>query len=482
MFTVLYFAGNTAASLSKPIWFDEYFTLDMARLPTAGQEWQALVAGGDRTPPLFQFATRGAVELAGMGRIGLRMPAAVGFWVMCLCLFFFARRSYGAVAGLAAFLVPMLTKAEEYGFEARGYGLMLGFCGMALVAWQRRWVWWFPLFMGAATLSHPYSVFILPAFGIGEVVRAWQRWRIDWGMAGALAASLIPIAAFSQMLRGAYSLNRTGLEPATWSGLPEVYSEMFVPFWTCAVAIAGVAMLTMFLRWDKRHAEEPYRSSDPAELAVIIGFLLAPIPVVAATVKIHGYFAFRYAIVAVIGVSLGMVFAIASSRRFGRLLMPATVLVLAAFLLKVDRARFHYIVALPPPSYESVNRSELPVYVQEPFLYLDLVHRWPAALTKRLRYVADPGLSGQYKSAATIDISLISLAPYTPLILDDYETLRKRRREFLLCYSPGTYGWLLQQLIEDGARVELLEQRELEMIYRVSPQSLESLPRREVSR
>jgi hypothetical protein len=469
LLTVLYFSGNFAASFSKPMWLDEYFTFDVAKLPTAAEEWRALMAGADHTPPLFQFATRGALELAGMGRIGLRLPAALGFWVMCLCLFLFVRQKLGTVAGFTAFLAPMLTKAEEYAFEARGYGLMFGFCGLAMLAWQRRWVWWFAVFMGAATLCHPYSVFILLAFAAGEAVRAWQNRRIDWWMNAAFAASLIPIAMFSRILAEARNLNKTGLEIATWASLKEVYTEMFEPFWTCAMVIAAITLLAIFLKPAAETREEVgLRKIPDHELTMGIAFLLLPAPIVAATIAIRGYFSFRYAAVSVIGVALVLVFAIAASGRCGRWLMPATMLVLFAFWAKAERARFHYLEMPRTPTYESVNRSNLPVYVEEPFVYIDLAHRWPSELARRLRYVADPVLSDKYRSAATIDYTLINIAPYTPLTLEDYQTLRRSGRDFLLYYSPGRYGWLLNRLVEDGVHIELLEQRGLQMIYRVT--------------
>jgi hypothetical protein len=420
LLTLLYLGGNIAASYSKPLWLDEFITLDLARLPTASQEWHALMTGADHTPPLFQLATRAAVKLAGENRIALRLPALLGFWTMCLCLFLFIRRHLGIIAGITAFLVPMLTRAEDWGFEARGYGLMFGFCGLAMLTWQRRWVWCFPLFMGAATICHPYSVFVLLAFAAGEAVLVCPKWRmdwrrLDWKMLVAFVASLIPIAIFSRILVEARDLNKTGLQIANLSSLKNVYSEMFDPFWTCATMMVAIALLVMFLNPSRESKNVTGLSKIPdQELAMGIAFLLLPLPIVGATIAIHGYFSFRYAAVSVIGVSLVLVFMIASSHRYGRLLMPAAMLVLLAFCTKIGLGRLYHLRApTPPPAFESVNRSALPVYVHDPYLYMDLANRWPARLLTRLRFVADPDLSNKYKSAATFDYMFIYIGGTT---------------------------------------------------------------------
>jgi ABC-type Co2+ transport system permease subunit len=78
----------------------------------------------------------GAITALGLDEVTARLPAIVGFWAFCLCLYEFVRRRKGVVFGFVALLLPVVTEAYTYALDARAYGPLLGFCGIALVAWQ----------------------------------------------------------------------------------------------------------------------------------------------------------------------------------------------------------------------------------------------------------------------------------------------------------------------------------------------------------
>jgi hypothetical protein len=136
-FSIFYFADVCLRASEKYFWYDEFFTLHLSRLPGFGVLWQALREGADFNPPLFYALTKASHAVFGTGQIGTRMPEIVGFWVFCLCLFAFVNRRAGAIAGSIAMLFPMLTGAFYYAYEARPYGVVLGFCGLAMFCWQR---------------------------------------------------------------------------------------------------------------------------------------------------------------------------------------------------------------------------------------------------------------------------------------------------------------------------------------------------------
>ena len=76
------------------------------------------------------------VRWFGDGEISVRIPAILGFWVFCLCLFRFTSRRVGIYYALAALLLPTVLETYYYSLEACPYGPELAFCGLALVAWQ----------------------------------------------------------------------------------------------------------------------------------------------------------------------------------------------------------------------------------------------------------------------------------------------------------------------------------------------------------
>src|SRR5580693_8592751 len=132
----VFYLGLVLPASFRPFWYDELFTYNVATLPGFRAMWHALTHGADLNPPLFYVVTHAVISVLGPTEFGLRTPALVGFLVMCCCLYAFVAHRAGACFGFIAML-PLVTGALRWAPEARAYGLMLGFCGLALVSWQR---------------------------------------------------------------------------------------------------------------------------------------------------------------------------------------------------------------------------------------------------------------------------------------------------------------------------------------------------------
>src|SRR6266508_1563014 len=115
---------------------DELYTFYISLLPSHSDIWSALSTGADQIPPFFYMITRASILLFGENHVSIRLPEVLGFWVMSLCLFQFVSKRSSALHGLVAMLFPLVTDAYYYAFEARPYGLVLGFGGTALLCWQ----------------------------------------------------------------------------------------------------------------------------------------------------------------------------------------------------------------------------------------------------------------------------------------------------------------------------------------------------------
>ena len=61
----------------------------------------------------------------------------LGYLLMSVCVFGFVVRRASRLYGLVAVLLPIATIAHGYAYEARAYGLVLGFSAAALLCWQR---------------------------------------------------------------------------------------------------------------------------------------------------------------------------------------------------------------------------------------------------------------------------------------------------------------------------------------------------------
>ena len=193
--TVTYFVDILWRSTRKPFWFDELFTFYLCRLPTMRQTWLAVQHGADFNPPLFYVLTRASQALLGSSNIATRMPATVGVWTLCFCLFLFVARRSGRTAGLIAAVFPLFTLAHYYAYEARPHGITLGWCGLALLCWQRieegnaKLVWHlsFIAVMIASVMTHVYAVYLFFPFVLSESYSFITSRRLNWSVISGLA-------------------------------------------------------------------------------------------------------------------------------------------------------------------------------------------------------------------------------------------------------------------------------------------------------
>ncbi len=218
--SALFFASTIGLSAAKLIWFDEIISYRISGLPRVADVWTALAKDGpDVTPPLNFLLIRASFSLLGEGQIAARMPSIVGVWVMCLCVFAFMARRYRAEYCWAAVFLLLGCDVITYSIEARPYGAMLGFTGLALVAWQAATEGRAPVFsrmvlwtsMACAISSHYYAILVLIPFGLGEIARTALRRRVDWGLWAALFGSLAPLGFYLPIIR------RSGVGSKSWS-------------------------------------------------------------------------------------------------------------------------------------------------------------------------------------------------------------------------------------------------------------------------
>src|SRR3954452_2427432 len=191
------------------MWFDELFTFYISRM-SLGNIWTILSSGIEPNPPLSYWLTHFSMGLFGQNEIAVRLPAIAGYWLMSICLFFFVRRYGSDVCAAVAMLFPLCTEAYlPYAAEGRGYGLVLGFSGLACLCWQYACshrsrnlavigLW---LSLVGALVSHYYSVLMLIPFGVAEVVRWWRSRRLDLPVAAAIVGSLLPLAILYPALK-----------------------------------------------------------------------------------------------------------------------------------------------------------------------------------------------------------------------------------------------------------------------------------------
>ncbi len=211
--TLAYLSITIYRAHRRLFWFDEIFTFYIAQLPDLDSIWTACKHGADFNPPLLYVITRWSQVLLGATELGTRMPQILGFWVFCLCLYRFVSIRAGAVGGFIALLFPLTAGGYWYASEARAYGLVLGFFGLALICWQaasdgksRHWA---PLAglaasLTGAALSHCYAFLLFIPLGLGELTRVILRRRIDpWVWCALLLPAVVSVVTVVPLLQAA---------------------------------------------------------------------------------------------------------------------------------------------------------------------------------------------------------------------------------------------------------------------------------------
>lgn len=339
-FSLYYFADVLLRATEKYFWFDEIVTLSVARFTNFFKLWDALRHGVDFNPPLFYMITGASEAVFGHNLIGPRVPEMIGFWVFCLCLFRVVNRRAGLLAGLIAMVLPTITGAFFYAYEARAHGLVLGFAGLCIACWQmtldqprrRRWVFGFGLSLFGALMMNTYALVIAVPFGIVELVDTVRLRRINWPMWIALIAPAFIACLLYIPLLHSYRAITKGTE---WSQgymtnlgqLSTFYRFLLLPcilffMWSfAALAAKGIIGSDP----PKQLSRERIQGLT-SEVILAVSFLALPIFGFILAKAVHGHFVDRYFISVTAGICMLLGIAIGTRQHLNWIVVTLAVL------------------------------------------------------------------------------------------------------------------------------------------------------------
>jgi len=401
VFSLLYFGAAAWRASRKPFWYDELVTLHLSRLPGMTELWAAFRTATDSMPPLLHLLTGASVAIFGEGHVSARVPAMVGVWIMCLCLYVFVRRHCPALYGWAAAATMALAMASlRFCEEARCYGLLMGFTGLALVFWQsaigrhrRLCLCGLALSVAAAVFCHSLAGLLVAVLGSGELARARVRRKLDWAVFAALLAAasaillLIPSAQAGAAAYAGSQWSRPRL-----SGILEAYQfllgPLVVPLWTALVL--ACAWWSLRAANDLSPARSPVWRMPHAEAVLALAFLALPV-LTAMAGFLTGVFAPRYALPALAGLCIMTAYLSRAVERNGPML---GVLVVATALawLALETARRPPLTAYAQSAAWALaarTNPDLPIVVDDAFAFLRELHYAPRDIAPRLVFLAD---------------------------------------------------------------------------------------------
>jgi hypothetical protein len=484
---LLYVAAVSVIKASnRPFWFDEIFTVTIARLPSMDHVWRALSTTTDANPPGFYIAERLLAPLVANERLAFRLASIVTVPLACLSLFLFMRRDTDAVAGTIAAVFPLLTVLySTFSIEARPYGLMACFLAFAALAWQRAWTppWAFALAAAliAAISVHYYAFFALVPFAAAEAARIVSERRIRpnvWLAFGAAALSILlywpMLVNLRRMYGGQYYWSTATIFRAIAS-YDEYMSLIPVGAMLGVIGLLSGALVVYLVRAAIRRADDPVQPGfAPANCVLALGLLWMPWIALAIAKMTDGGLAARYAI----GTTLGLAMS-ASYVSFWlgqRMSAVMLILLLTAFGSKeavfwaaewyglnptrVDVASFERLL-------DRGDDPTLPIVVTNGMEFVPLAYYTSPPTVHRLVALIDRDAARHHSGTDSIEVDLLVLQGCLPIKVQTYDAFEDEHARFLLYASPGHGEWWQERLLRDGLALTTIAAHGSRVLYRV---------------
>lgn len=277
LLAVFYFVTSIQIAAHRVFWFDELFTLHIARLQL-GAIWTALSNGVDALPPLYYMTVHAFDAMFGPGDVAARIPSTIAMCAGLLLIFDCARRLTNGLHGLIALAVATCSFLPYYGFEARSYAIYFMLAALALWAWtneslslKTQAIVFGVAFLLGESFHYYFGMCLLP-FVLWELVRWKPGQKPSMKILAGIVGSFIPvlvlsplILSFSRKFAGGYWNRPSFLE------LRAIFSQLFPD---------GLFLLALIMIWIvlSRSDDERPAEIEPMQSAEGIGWLCLAIP------------------------------------------------------------------------------------------------------------------------------------------------------------------------------------------------------------
>jgi uncharacterized membrane protein len=309
LLAAFYFATSVYIASQRVFWFDELFTIHIARLPDIKTIWTALGHGVDSLPPFYYMLVRLFGDLFGDSEVAARLPSALGLAGGLLLIFDCARRLTDGWHGLIALSVATCSLLPYYGYEARPYGLYFMLASLALWVWvstpdgKKSSAIFFGIAMCLGVTMHYYFVLCLVPYAI---------WEVLWGKRGQIASLkliagfvgvVVPAALLAPLILSFSHNFATGFwNRPSLGALRAIFPQLFPDGFFLLVLIVIWMVLA---DWDKNNIV-----LQPMERGEVIGWLFLCIPLagfVVAELKTNAFYG-RYFIGVFPGVAVAFAY------------------------------------------------------------------------------------------------------------------------------------------------------------------------------
>jgi hypothetical protein len=396
--TLLYIVAVLEAN-RRIVWFDELFTLDLAKARTIPLLFQ-LIRKFDFQPPAGYLFSRFSMELFGQSAFGLRFPSMLEFYIGSVALFFFARRKAGISYAAAAVITLWSGTIFQYATEARPYALLMMSFSTLLLCWdiattseKRRVALWGVALSNLVMLSaHVLAPLSLFPFLAAEVVRFARTRKADFALWAALLVPATALTLSIPLLKGYGTL----YFPAAYqASLGRIVFFYFDTIKIISVALFLAVFAALIVPQGKPWVG-PARGWRPEELVLIGSLLLNPILLNLALMRRHGAFWDRYAITTWAGIYIGMAILLGLRLNCNRCAGYAATAVLLVFCVRTDVLLPSSTPTVKDASAIAGVRPDLPLVDAGGVTFFEMNHYEKPDFLSRLYYLKDRSAAMSY--------------------------------------------------------------------------------------
>jgi len=465
---LLTFSGYAHAKIP---WNDEVVLLTIARLKSLRDIWTALMDAVQTDPPALQTIVHFLFRFCGDHIFLARLPAILGFCLMCASLAILVWRQAPPVYAAATFFLPYATVLRVWSMDARPYGMMMGFSALTLLCWdgfgnlksahRTRWRIAFTLSLAATFSTHFYSILLLAPLGAGELTRWILLKKADWATVGCAALALIPYAIWLPILFSGMRVFQ--VSSRHFHG--KVSVENFANFYSFAIPsmpMAGILFLLLAatLVVGKTTPEAmpvpPPSDRHRALLATAMTFLVLPAAGYAAGVVATGFFIGYYYMISTFGVILGLPLLLSAITKRSRVIGFCLLIAIAGHgLLVTARGLSGFLRRDPGYPTLAAMRALIPephpdIVVDAPAMFLAMHEANRSDHNDSLLFLYDRQKALKEMGTNTADITYGQLRRYTDARIEPFGPYTDAHRTYYLAVpSEGTIeAWRYSYLVK----------------------------------
>ena len=501
-------------SYHRLFWYDELITFHVSGLQPFSFFWNALKTGADGMPLGYYLLVRSARLIPADPRLTLRLPSMVGYLLVLIGVYWFARKLSSPIVGLTAAFLMTLSPLREYALEARSYCLLVGFLSIAAACWQRidekRFMTpLFAIFLTMAVSCHQLAIVSISAFAIAELTYTLLSRTIRWGVWASVLLATVPFfIGLPNLLHYKEIFGKTFWAKPKWSmavttyglylGINRTVSFLSPPqspgLLIFVLAVIGGAVLCA-VRQPKAVSDSIARAADALrngirerefnlpQIVLLGGFFIYPALLVVITKLLGSGYTGRYGWPAILGLVLGSVY-LARTTWLRSHSVPILAVLLVCFVFQgVSDCRVLSKTGglngienrWTTLALFSRSQPDLAVAIGNPLAFLEASEYAPLELRDRLVEVADHDAAIRLVRTDTSDLTNILLSRFVPLHVEDLSRFQTAHQSFLL-FSGGVYDWFTRYIAETGSyRLRLLSKdgdTEIYLAQRGEPQRL----------